>query len=305
MPGPLAESRDVVINAGSTIDVARTLRDARIIDTALPFVMFVWATRSEGALRAAEYRFPPGATVPQVVSILRTARPVEHLLTIPEGVTASQVKAILDRTSWASGSVDAITEGSILPETYAFERGTPRTVILSRAYKAMERELQEAWASRDQKLPLASPTELLTLASIVERETALPSERAKVAAVYLNRLRLGMKLQADPTVVYAASNGTGVLDRKLTKADLNQDSPYNTYRYPGLPPGPICSPSAESLQAVAHPVDSADLFFVADGRGGHVFAQTAEAHFRNVARWRMMAQPSPPSPTKNASPTID
>ena len=149
----------------------------------------------------------------------------------------------------------------------------------------MTRELASAWAGRDPRVKL-TPFEVLTLASIVERETAKPEERPHVASVYLNRLRLGMKLQADPTVVYGASDGLGVLDHKLTRAELDQDEPYNTYRNTGLPPGPICSPSLSSIKAVTNPMDSDDLFFVADGTGGHSFSHGLTEHNRNVARWR-------------------
>jgi UPF0755 protein len=150
----------------------------------------------------------------------------------------------------------------------------------------MDKELAAAWTARASNLPLSSPRDLLILASIVERETAKAEERPHVAAVYLNRLRTGMKLQADPTVAYAASGGSGVLDHKLNRADLDRDDPYNTYEHAGLPPGPICSPGVASLRAVSRPMNSEDLYFVADGSGGHAFAKTVETHLRNVAKWR-------------------
>jgi UPF0755 protein len=292
--GPLTEPRDVVIAPGGVAEVAETLRDAQVIDSPFRFKVFVWLSHKEGALKAAEFAFPARASLRQVVTILRTARPVDHFVTIPEGLTASQIKAILDRTAYASGTVDAIAEGSVLPETYAFERGLARNAILARAKAAMERELQQIWASRAPDLPLESPRDLLILASIVERETSRDDERPRIAAVYLNRLRIGMKLQADPTVVYAVSGKTGFLDRKLGRVDLDYDDPFNTYRNAGLPPGPICSPGVASLRAVAHPMKSEDLFFVADGQGGHVFSRTAEAHARNVAKWRSLSLPVPP-----------
>ncbi len=292
--GPLTEPRDVVIAPGGVAEVAETLRDAQVIDSPFRFKVFVWLSHKEGALKAAEFAFPARASLRQVVTILRTARPVDHFVTIPEGLTASQIKAILDRTAYASGTVDAIAEGSVLPETYAFERGLARNAILARTKAAMERELQQIWASRAPDLPLESPRDLLILASIVERETSRDDERPRIAAVYLNRLRIGMKLQADPTVVYAVSGKTGFLDRKLGRVDLDYDDPFNTYRNAGLPPGPICSPGVASLRAVAHPMKSEDLFFVADGQGGHVFSRTAEAHARNVAKWRSLSLPVPP-----------
>ena len=187
-----------------------------------------------------------------------------------------------------TGEVKPPPEGSVLPETYAYEYGMPRTALLARAEAAMSRELATLWDKRAPGLPLGSMQDALTLASIVEKETARPDERAHVASVYINRLRTGMRLQADPTVVYAASGGEGVLDRKLTRADLEMASPYNTYRVAGLPPGPICAPGFASIQAVLHPRASDDLFFVADGSGGHAFSRTQEGHARNVAAWRAL-----------------
>jgi UPF0755 protein len=176
-------------------------------------------------------------------------------------------------------------EGGVLPETYAYQWGEDRAALLRRAEAAMARALAEEWAGRAADLPLASPREALVLASIVERETGLPEERPRVAAVFLNRLRRGMPLQSDPTVAYAAAEG-GVLDRPLTRADLDRDHPFNTYRTRGLPPAPIAAPGVASLRAVTRPAPTEDLYFVADGSGGHAFARTLEEHNRNVARWR-------------------
>ena len=250
------------------------------------FTLLALLTRADGPLRAAELSFPARASVSQVLAVLRTGKPVEHRITIPEGLTAKQIVALLNKAEAAVGTVELPEEGSILPETYAYQRGTPRSAILARARAAMTRELAAAWADRAADLRLKDPREVLVLASIVERETARPDERPHVAAVYLNRLRIGMRLQADPTVVYAASGGLGVLDHKLTRGELDRDDPYNTYRVSGLPPGPIGSPGAASLRAVTNPLDSDDLYLVADGFGGHTFSRTREAHERNVARWR-------------------
>jgi UPF0755 protein len=230
-----------------------------------------------------------------VLMVLRTAKPVEHRITIVEGLTAKQIAGLLAAAEAATGPVEVPPEGSALPQTYEFERGMSRDAILARARSAMDKELAAAWAARLPNLPLSSPRELLIVASIVERETAKAEERPHVAAVYLNRLRLGMKLQADPTVAYAISGGGGVLDHKLNRADLDQDNPYNTYKHTGLPPGPICSPGVASLRAVARPMNSEDLYFVADGSGGHAFARTVEAHMRNVVRWRalQLVEPEP------------
>jgi UPF0755 protein len=218
--------------------------------------------------------------------VLRTARPVEHHLTIAEGLTARQIVGVLAHAESASGEVRSLDEGSVLPQTYAYEYGADRAVIAARARAAMDRALAAAWAGRDPGLPLSNPREALILASIVERETAKPEERPHVAAVYLNRLRLGMKLEADPTVAYLASGGSGALDHPLTKSELRRDDPFNTYRVAGLPPAPICAPGRDSLLAAVHPASSDDLYFVADGSGGHVFSRTFAQHDAAVARWR-------------------
>lgn len=285
-PGPLPQATDVVVPHGSTQTVAAALRAARVIDSPRWLRLAAWLTRGRGQLHAAELAFPAHASLRQVLVVLRTARPVEHRLTIPEGLTAVQIAALINNAPAAVGTVTPPPEGSVLPQTYDYQYGTPRLDILARASTAMDRALAAAWGGRAPDLPLASPQEAVILASIVEHETALPDERPHVAAVYLNRLRLGMRLDADPTVAYAADGGAGPLDRKLTRADLERDGPYNTYRNAGLPPTPIDSPGLASLQAVLHPLPSDDLYFVADGSGGHAFARTLATQDRNVARWR-------------------
>ena len=287
-PGPLPKTTNIVVPRGGLGRLATGLAEAGAIDNPLHFRVAVWLSRHDGALHAAEFGFPEHASLNQVLTILRTARPVEHHVTIPEGLTAHQIAALLTKAEAASGEVTRFEEGSVLPQTYAYEHGATRDSILARARTAMSKAVDAAWAARGPDLPLSTVRDALTLASIVERETAKPEERTHVASVYINRLRQGMKLQADPTVVYAASGGAGVLDHKLTRAELDRDDPYNTYRNVGLPPGPICAPSMASVQAVLHPAVSNDLYFVADGAGGHVFATTREAHERNVARYRLL-----------------
>jgi len=291
-PGPLETARAVVVPRGGTDALAQALASEGIIDRPLLFRAVAWASREQGPLRAAEFAFPAHVSLTQVLGILRTARPVEHRVTIAEGLTAQQIRAVLVHAEAMSGPVPAFAEGSMLPETYSYEYGAPPTAIVTRAQGAMDKALASAWAGRVANLPLGSPHEMLVLASIVERETAKPAERPRVAAVYLNRLRQGMRLQADPTVVYAASGGLGVLDHGLTKAELARDHPYNTYRNAGLPPGPICSPSVASLEAVGRPATSDELYFVADGTGGHVFSRTLETH-EAAARQRALGPQSP------------
>ena len=271
---------------GGTADLADALAKAGVVSR--PWLFRIAVLTSSGTLHAAEFGFPARASLRQVLAVLRTARPVEHRITIAEGLTAQQIAAAFARAEAATGAVPPLREGAVLPQTYAYEYGADRSALVARATAAMERETAADWAARDPDLPLANPREAVTLASIVERETARPEERPHVAAVYLNRLRQGMKLEADPTVVYFASAGAGVLDHPLTRSELRGDDPYNTYRNLGLPPGPICSPGRDSLRAVLHPAASDDLFFVADGSGGHVFSRTYAAHDAAVARWRAL-----------------
>jgi UPF0755 protein len=285
-PGPLPADRAVVVPHGGLREVATALQAESVIRSPWQFETAALLTRGQGPLHAAELDFPAAASLRQVLEILRTAKPVQHKLTIAVGLTARQVAAVLAQHPALAGPTPPIQEGTILPQTYAFERGTLRATILQRMSQAMDRALAQAWATRAPDLPLQTPQQALILASIIERETAKPEERPIVAAVYLNRLRLGMKLQSDPTVVYGASDGLGVLDHGLTRAELDADTPYNTYRHAGLPPGPICMPGEASIDAATHPADRDDLYFVADGTGGHVFARTEEEHLRNVARWR-------------------
>lgn len=287
-PGPLAEDRAIVVPRGGTTQLAEALASDGVVSQKLVFHAAVWLTHGDGPLHAAEFAFPAHASISEVLTILRTARPVEHHLTIAEGLTAQQILTLLAHAEAMTGEVKAIDEGSVLPQTYDYEYGADRVALVARAKAAMDRDLAAAWADRAPGLPLANTRDALVLASIVERETAKPEERPHVAAVYLNRLRQGMKLQADPTVVYLASNGAGVLDHPLTRSELGRDDPFNTYRSVGLPPAPICSPGSDSVRAVLHPAASDDLFFVADGSGGHVFSRSYEAHQAAVARWRAL-----------------
>jgi UPF0755 protein len=291
-PGPLPEARVIVVPHGSLAEIAGALSEAGAIDRGWRnshwrFRLAGTLTRGLGEAHAGEFAFPAHASLRMVLSVLRTAPPVQHHVTIPEGLTAPQIVAVLARAEALSGPDVPVPEGSVLPQTYAYTYGTPRAAILARASAALDRALDEAWARRAAGLPLATPRDALILASIVERETARPDERPLVAAVFLNRLRDGMRLQSDPTVIFAASQGDGVLDHALTRAELDRDDAYNTYRNAGLPPGPICAPGMASLLAVLHPADSDALYFVADGSGGHAFSRTLAEHNRAVQHARV------------------
>ena len=298
-PGPLREQRAIVIPRTGLDHVADFLAEQGVVSNPTALRLAALITRAQGPIKAAELSFPPQATLRQVLLVLRFGKPVQHRVTIPEGLTAAQLVTLLEKAPALDGPAALPPEGSIMPETYAFERGTTRAAIIDRATKAMDRALAAAWTARTGDNTLATPREALILASIVERETSRPDERPRVATVFLNRLRRGMKLQSDPTVVYGVSNGLGTLDHGITRAELDRDTPYNTYRIPGLPPGPIANPGPAALKAVTQPWPGDELFFVADGNGGHLFAKTEAEHARNVVRWREMERQRPARPTTN------
>ncbi len=293
-PGPLAAATAVDVPRGGLDTIADALQRQGVIEQALVFRAAALLTRGDGPLHAGELEIPATASLHQVLAVLRNARAVQHHLTVPEGLTAAQVAVLIDQAEAATGDPSLPEEGWFLPETYSYERGTSRRVLVERGRTAMERTLDRSWVGRDPAVRLASARDALILASIVERETAKPEERPRVAAVFLNRLRLGMKLQSDPTVAYGATGGLGVAEHPITRTQLERDDPYNTYRISGLPPGPICMPGAASLHAVTHPARTDDLFFVADGSGGHVFARTLDEHGRNVVHWRQIERARAP-----------
>jgi UPF0755 protein len=298
-PGPLPEAAAIVVPHGGLDEVAESLTEQRVVADRLMFRLAAMATWGDGPLRAAELPFPKAASLREVLAVLRTARPVQHHLTIPEGLTAQQVTALLAQADALTGEVATPMEGAIRPETYSYERGATREQVLDRGRSAMDRALEHAWATRTPGLPLANPHEALVLASLVERETGRPEDRPMVAGVLLNRLAQGMKLQSDPTVVYGASGGLGVMDHAITRAELDRDDPYNTYRIDGLPPGPICMPGLASLRAATQPAQTDALFFVADGTGGTAFSRTQDEHLRRVAKWREIERARPaPAPVR-------
>jgi UPF0755 protein len=287
-PGPLAQDQAIVIPSGAGLNqVTQILSAAGALKHPGVFRIMARLQGQAGKLRAGEYMVPAHASKNEILELLVSGDVIHHRLTLPEGLTSYQVVELLRQIPNLSGEITEVPEeGSLLPETYVYVRGDSRAKLLARMAAAMDKVLQEAWANRDMSIPLQSPREALTLASIVEKETAIPEERPRIAAVFLNRLRLGMRLQSDPTVIYGLTAGQGPLQRRLLSADLKHDSPYNTYVISGLPQGPIANPGRDSILAVTRPIESKELYFVADGTGGHAFARTLDEHNRNVAKWR-------------------
>jgi UPF0755 protein len=288
-PGPLDAETVVVIPKGANVrQIASQLVDAGVVAWSPSFRLGVRKEGAGGLLRAGEYAIPAHASIRQVIDMLRSGRTVIRRLTVPEGLTSEQVAALVRAADGLTGAFETPPEGSLLPETYHFALGDDRAAVVQRMQDAMRTALAELWRKRAEDLPLRSPEEAVILASIVERETSLADERPRVAAVFINRLRRGMRLQADPTVVYAINGGAGPLSRPLTQGDLQDPSPYNTYANDGLPPGPIGNPGRASLMSVLNPLTTDELYFVADGSGGHAFARTLEEHNRNVVQWRLL-----------------
>lgn len=290
-PGPLKDDKVVNIpqRAGKR-DIAETLNKESVTDVnPWVFIAAVAALKASSDLKPGEYSFQKNASLRDVIATIVEGKVVQHAVTIPEGLTSEQIVARLSDNDIFTGSVRELPrEGTLLPETYKFPRGTPRDQVIQRMQQAHKRVLAEIWERRSQDLPVKTPEQLETLASIVEKETGKPDERSRVAAVFVNRLKQKIKLQSDPTIIYGLVGGKGTLGRPIKRSEITQPSPYNTYVIDGLPPGPIGNPGRASLEAAANPARTRDLFFVADGTGGHAFTETYDAHQKNVAKLRAM-----------------
>jgi UPF0755 protein len=289
--GPLKEDKIVNIPArAGKRDIADVLQREGVIDVnPWLFIGGVFAMKASSDLKPGEYAFQKNASLRDVIATIVEGKVVQHSVTIPEGLTSEQILAKLSENDIFSGSVREIPrEGTLLPETYKFPRGTSREQVIQRMQQAQKRVLAEIWERRSPDVPLKSPQQLVTLASIVEKETGKADERSRVAAVFVNRLKQKIKLQSDPTIIYGLVGGKGTLGRPIKRSEITQPSPYNTYVIDGLPPGPISNPGRASLEAAANPARTRDLFFVADGTGGHSFTETYDQHQRNVAKLRAM-----------------
>ena len=286
--GPLSDSVVVNIAKGASVQQsAEILHEQGVIDSPLLLRLVLKYQGNEGKLKAGEYLFEPHISMMNVIAKLVRGDVIYHKITIPEGYTVGQVLYLLNNDEALSGEFEVIPEeGAFLPETYIFQRNESRDVIVQKAAASMQKKLQEVWDNRAENLPYKDMGELLVMASIIEKETGVDEERAKVSSVFVNRLRQGMRLQTDPTVIYALTEGKSELGRALTRKDLEIDSPYNTYKYAGLPPTPICNPGAASLYAAAHPDSTDYLYFVASGNGGHNFAKSLKEHNQNVTNWK-------------------
>lgn len=287
-PGPLQAETDIAIPRGSgPRDISQKLEEAGAISSSTLFVAATQVTGNRGKLQAGEYRIPAHASMRQIMEMMAQGEVVEHTVTVPEGLTSKQiVNRLLSETILAGTVREIPAEGTLLPETYQVTRGTNREALLQRMAAAHQKALDEIWAKRSASVPVKTPQELVTLASIVEKETGIASERPRVASVFVNRLNKKMRLQSDPTIIYGLVQGNGTLGRPILRSEITKPTPYNTYTIPGLPPGPIANPGRASLEAAANPAVTKDLYFVADGSGGHAFAGSLAEHNANVARWR-------------------
>ncbi|MCP9630322.1 endolytic transglycosylase MltG [Rhodopseudomonas palustris] len=287
--GPLTEDKVVNIPQRAGLgDIAEILqREGVIENNRWVFIGSVLALKARADLKPGEYAFQKNASLRDVIGTIVEGKVVQHAVTIPEGLTSEQIVARLSENNIFTGGLREIPrEGTLLPETYKFPRGTQREQVITRMQQAQKRVLSEVWERRNPEIPVKTPEQLVTLASLIEKETSKPDERTRVASVFVNRLQKKMKLQSDPTIIYGLVGGKGTLGRPIKRSEITQPSPYNTYVIEGLPPGPISNPGRASLEAAANPARTRDLYFVADGTGGHAFSDSYDQHLKNVAKLR-------------------
>jgi UPF0755 protein len=301
-PGPLAADKIVNIPRGGVRDIAEMLQREGIISDPWIFMGGALALKARGEeLKYGEYQFVRRSSMREVAETIIESRVVQHQLTLAEGLTSEQIVARLLENDVLAGNIREIPrEGTLLPESYKFTRGMTREQVIQRMQQAQARLVKEVWDRRVPDLPIKTPEQLVALASIVEKETGKPEERTRVAAVFMNRLKQNMRLQSDPTIIYGLVGGKGSLGRPIMKSEIEQPTPYNTYVIAGLPPGPIANPGRASLEAVSNPARTKELFFVADGTGGHAFAENYEQHQKNVARLRAIEQGQKETPAAAA-----
>jgi UPF0755 protein len=285
-PGPKPGPHDVIIKEGTTIrSVSRQLaNEGAIPGSARTYYVMARLFGSSDPIQAGEFEIPKGMGGASILDLLQHGKPLLRLITVTEGMPSITVQEKLASSPYLTGPTPQIAEGSVLPDSYGFERGNARAGVVKQMQAAMTKTVAQLWPKRSNACPVATPDEAVTLASIVEKETAKPAERPLIAGVYCNRLRIGMALDADPTVIYSVTKGKP-LGRRILKSELRSSDPYNTYTHAGLPPGPIANPGKASIEAVLHPAQTKALYFVADGTGGHVFADTLAEQNANVAKW--------------------
>ncbi len=288
--GPLKSSKTVIIESGTTIDkIAQGLSDEGIIKYPTLFSLIARIETMNNRFKAGEYKFHDRVSPNQVISIIKGGKSITHKLVIPEGTLTIDIIKMVDEETLLKGQIiETYKDGDLLPDTYHFVYGDKKQDLLRKMKRKQELLLEALWLTKKPDLPFTSKKQALTLASIVEKETSKEKERKRIAAVFINRLKKNMKLQADPTVIYAITEGKRVLERNLTYNDLKYDSEYNTYLYKGLPPSPITNPGKASIEAVFDPVSSEEIYFVANGKGGHIFASNIKDHVRNVRKYRKL-----------------
>lgn len=285
-PGPATHDTVVMIGKGATLTAAaKQLEKQGLVEKSRRFVKLAQWFGADKPIKAGEYEIPRGSSMARILRLLQEGSTLLHKVTVVEGMSSAQVYDRLMGETMLTGQIEVPEEGTLLPETYTFSRGESRQALVNRMQAAMREALMAAWAKRKDGLPFKTPQEAVIMASIVEKETSKKSELREVSGVYINRLKRGMKLQADPTVIYPITQGKP-LGRRIRKSELQAENDYNTYVIEGLPKGPIANPSRRTLEAVLNPAKTDNLFFVANGSGGHVFARTDEEHVRNVASWR-------------------